>query len=171
MSQFEECLSWVLVREGGYVNHPKDPGGHTNQGITLRTLSAFYGRAATVGELKNISPNTVAAIYRQRFWDKVRADDLPAGIDLVTFNIAVMSGPRRAIRFLQRAVGVDDDGILGPITMDAVTRVCGLEPKIIRSMINDYRGFLRRLPHYPTFGLGWRRRMDKLKTTALGMVV
>src|SRR5687767_1827204 len=92
---FDASLKFVLQFEGGFVDHPKDPGGATNLGVTIHTLSAVLGRPATKAEVKALTPKTVAPIYRQRYWDKVRGDDLPLGVDLAVFDFGVHSGPKR----------------------------------------------------------------------------
>ncbi len=114
---FERALALLLKHEGGYVNHPKDPGGHTNLGVTLRTWEHWMGRTVTPEELKALTSKDVYPLYRIRYWAAVRGDELPSGVDYALFDFAVNSGSPRAIKTLQAGLGVTQDGILGPTTL------------------------------------------------------
>lgn len=168
MTRFEECLPLVLVHEGGYVNHPKDPGGATNKGITQRTYDAWCKRQGYPhASVKNITDAEVAAIYKAQYWDKVSADDLPVGVDYAVFDYAVNSGPARSAKFLQRSLGVSDDGIIGAQTLAAAQDA---DPNRVISEVCDNRlAWLKRLKHWPTFGKGWTRRVEEVKRTSLSM--
>lgn len=108
---FRELLPKVLVHEGGYVDDPQDPGGETNKGITHKTYDAWRKRQGQpTRSVKHITPEEVAEIYRQQYWNKIAGDDLPSGVDYAVFDFAVNSGPSRAAQFLQRAVGVAEIG-------------------------------------------------------------
>lgn len=165
---FPACLADVLVHEGGYVDHPKDPGGATNLGITIGTLTGWLGRQATKAEVKALTKTTVAPIYRAKYWDKVRGDDLPSGLDAAVFDFAVNSGPGRAAKLLQRLVGVPQDGEIGPMTLAAVAKAPD-----IAALINAYcdarMTFLRGLGTFDTFGRGWTRRVDGVRAKSLQM--
>ena len=165
---FPACLADVLVHEGGYVDHPKDPGGATNLGITIGTLTGWLGRQATKAEVKALTKTTVAPIYRAKYWDKVRGDDLPSGLDAAVFDFAVNSGPGRAAKLLQRLVGVPQDGEIGPMTLAAVAKAPD-----IAALINAYcdarMTFLRGLGTFDTFGKGWTRRVDGVRAKSLQM--
>src|SRR5579871_5727548 len=95
---FADCLPVILRSEGGFVDDPQDPGGATNLGITLNTLSAWQGRTATVEEVKGLTPAAVAPIYQAMYWNVARCGQCPAGVDLMVFDEAVNQGPGRAIR-------------------------------------------------------------------------
>jgi len=165
---FDRCLKFTLQFEGGFVNNPKDPGGPTNLGITQATLSTFLGRQASIAEVKALTPDKVAPIYKLRYWDHVSGDELPEGIDLAVFDFGVHSGPQRGIIGLQRVVGVADDGKLGPVTLKAVSKV---EPKSTINAICDERlGFLQQLKVFKTFGPGLTSRVAKCRKAALSMV-
>lgn len=168
MTRFDECLPLVLVHEGGYVNHPKDPGGATNKGITQRTYDAWCNRQgyphATV---KNITDAEVAAIYKAQYWDKVCADALPTGVDYTVFDFAVNSGPARAAKFLQRSVGAGQDGIVGAQTLSAVQDADA--NRVIVQVCSERLAWLKRLKHWPTFGRGWTRRVDEVQAASLAM--
>ena len=168
MTRFDECLPLVLKHEGGYVNHPKDPGGATNKGVTQRTYDAWQARNnKPKRSVKQIQDAEVAAIYRAQYWDKVQADDLPAGLDYAVFDFAVNSGPSRAAKFLQRIVGVHDDGIIGMQTLDAVSKF--EVSSIIRKLCDNRLAWLKRLKTFSTFGRGWTRRVEEVKGAALSM--
>jgi lysozyme family protein len=168
MSRFDECLPLLLKHEGGYVDRPKDPGGATNLGITIGTLSHWLKRPATKAEVKALTPEKVAPIYKANYWDACRCDDLPAGVDYMVFDLAVNSGPSKARRYLQSAVGAIEDGILGPKTMERVGRVH--PDNIIRSMSKRRENFYRSLDTFKTFGKGWLRRLEEVTKSAEQMV-
>ena len=117
---FDVALKALLKHEGGYVNHPADPGGMTNLGVTKRVWEEWVGHEVDEQTMRGLTPDAVAPLYRKRYWDAVRGDDLPSGVDLVVFDCAVNSGVGRASKFLQKAVGVADDGKIGPATLRAV---------------------------------------------------
>jgi lysozyme family protein len=164
---FERCLAEVLKHEGGWADHPKDPGGATMKGITIGTYAQWKGRKVTKDELRRIPDAEVAAIYRRNYWDKVRGDDLPAGLDLVAFDAAVNSGPARGARWLQEALGVTADGKIGPATLEAARN--DRAPTVIERAIARRLAFLRGLKTWPTFGKGWGRRVEDVRSKALAM--
>ncbi|KMO34766.1 hypothetical protein VQ02_18595 [Methylobacterium variabile] len=165
---FERALPLVLKHEGGYVDHPADPGGATNLGVTIGTLSTVLGRAATKAEVRALTVAKVAPIYRQRYWDAIEGDELPAGLDYAVFDWAVNSGPARAAMALQRLVGVADDGKIGPITLKAVA---GHDrQKLIGSLCDARLTFLEALSTWPTFGKGWSSRVAGVRKDALAMI-
>ncbi len=167
---FPACLADVLVHEGGYVDHPKDPGGATNLGITIGTLTGWLGRQATKAEVKALTKTTVAPIYRANYWDKIGGDDLPSGLDAAVFDFAVNSGPGRAAKLLQRLVGVSQDGQIGPMTLAAVAKVSPAKvPDLINAYCDARMSFLRGLGTFDTFGKGWTRRVDGVREKSLQM--
>lgn len=167
---YDRALSEVFKHEGGYVDHPKDPGGATNMGITFAVLKAWRGREITKQDVKNLTRAEAADIYRKNYWDKVRGDELPAGLDLAVFDFAVNSGPKRAAEFLQRLLGVTADGIIGPDTLAAVRAI-----KDVALMINMYmdrrESFLKGLKTFPTFGKGWMSRTKAVRQSALELIL
>lgn len=163
MDRFQKCLPRILVHEGGFSNHSQDPGGATNKGVTIGTFRAYYP-GASVADLRRISTAQLEHIYRTGYWAKVKADDLPIGVDYIVFDFAVNAGPRRAIKELQQVVGVDDDGAIGPITMAAVMK---MEPAIIVDEFSEERlSFYRGLRTWKTFGKGWARRTEEARQLA-----
>lgn len=164
---FERACALTLRHEGGYVDHPKDPGGATNLGITKATLEKWLGRKVTKQEVRNLTPAIVEPIYRARYWNKVQGDKLPKGLDYAVYDYAVNSGPQRAAMALQRAVGVADDGVIGPITLKAVAKK---DPRIlIEHLCTERLSFLQRLSTWPVFGKGWRSRVVGVEKEALKM--
>lgn len=164
--RFDICLARVLKHEGGYVDHPKDPGGATNKGVTLATYSDWLGRKATKDELKAIPATHVSTIYRERYWKTAACDALPAGLDGVVFDLAVNSGPSRAKKMLQQAVGVAADGQIGPATLAAIKRLGA--SGAVNKLCDAREAFYRGLPTFATFGRGWLNRLDEVRRVALG---
>ena len=157
---FERCLVETLAHEGGYVNHASDPGGETNMGISKRSYPNE--------DIRNMTRARAAQIYRRDFWDAVRGDELPLGLDLVAFDAAVNSGPSRGARWLQQALGVTADGIIGPQTISAANSWRD-QSIVIERALGHRRNFLLGLSTWPTFGLGWTRRVESVRAAALGM--
>lgn len=164
-ANFDFSLAQVLKHEGGWSDHPKDPGGATMKGVTLKTYSDWLGRLASKDELRNIPDDHLSAIYKTRFWDAVKGDDLPAGVDFAVFDMAVNSGPGRAVRMLQAAVGAVPDGAIGPKTLAAVK---AKDPAaLIETYQKNRQHFLEALPTFATFGKGWTRRVTETGEIAL----
>jgi lysozyme family protein len=162
---FDQCLEMLLRHEGGFSDHPDDPGGITNLGVTLATYEQWVGRAVTIDEMKALTVKDVAPIYKDRYWDAVRGDDLPSGVDWSVFDWAVNSGPGRASRALQRIVGVTADGKIGPVTLKAVHDMKA--DKIIDKMYDARQHFYEQLSTFDTFGRGWTRRNKETRQAAL----
>ena len=116
MSNFQKCLEIILHHEGGYVNHPKDPGGETNLGVTKRVYEEWGGTK----DMKDLTVEDVAPIYKKNYWDRVKGDNLPTGLDLCIFDFAVNAGPGRAAKMIQKMIGVTVDGGIGPMTLQAL---------------------------------------------------
>jgi lysozyme family protein len=162
-SNYDECLRHVLGHEGGYVNHPRDPGGETNCGITVAVARANGYR----GPMRDIPMDAVKRIYRTKYWDALRCGDLPAGVDYAVFDYGVNSGVSRSAKALQRIVGVADDGRIGPATLGAVR---GRDAAALVAAICDARlSFLKRLSTWETFGRGWSRRVASVRKDAAAM--
>jgi lysozyme family protein len=170
-SNFESCLEVILHHEGGYVNHPKDPGGRTNLGVTQRVYEEWIGHPVDERIMKSLTVDHVRALYKARYWEVAKAGDLPAGLDLCVFDFAVNAGPGRAARYLQRMVGAAEDGQIGPRTLSLVEQyVRGLDAKTAVSRYQDARrGYYRKLKTFGTFGKGWLRRVDAVEAAALKM--
>lgn len=168
MSNFSECLKLVLHHEGGYVNHPKDPGGETNMGVTKRVYEEFGGTK----DMKDLEFEDVMPIYKKNYWDRVKADDLPAGLDLCVFDFGVNAGTGRAAKYLQSLVGATADGAIGPNTLRTVhayVQIEGIEATI-EAYQKNRQGYYEKLKTFETFGRGWTRRNNETTEAALKMV-
>jgi lysozyme family protein len=164
---FQVALPHLFGHEGGYADHPSDPGGATKYGITRATLSSWRGRSVTRTDVRRLTREEAGAIYKARYWDGVRADHLPAGVDYCVFDAAVNSGPGRAAKWLQAATRVAQDGAVGPVTLAAAGR---RDPKELIDDICDVRlAFLRGLSTWSVFGRGWERRVGDVRRVARAM--
>lgn len=166
LGNFTNCLPVTLAYEGGWADHPRDPGGATMKGITLAVYRA-YRPAATKADLRAISDIEVEMIYRNGYWKPIRGDDLPPGVDLATFDFGVNSGTSRAAKYLQRAVGVDADGKIGNVTIAAVRSANGRE--VIQRLCGMRLSFVRSLSIFDAFGKGWSRRIANVEAKAVAM--
>jgi lysozyme family protein len=165
---FETALAHVLTSEGGFVNNPKDPGGMTNLGCTKSVWEEFVGHPVSEADMRGLTPQDVAPLYKRKYWDKVSGDQLPAGLDYAVFDAAINSGPGRAAKWLQEVVGVEADGAIGYKTIVALQ-----ETPLARiiAMYNDKRlQFLESLPTFATFGKGWSNRVSSVQTIASSML-
>jgi lysozyme family protein len=169
-ANFATALAFTLQAEGGFVDDPYDPGGPTNQGITLETFRAFGGGGETIGDLQRISPLAVAAIYREHYWQPVRGDELPAGVDLSVFDMGVNAGPRRSIELLQHALGCAVDGDFGPETLARVTEVASATD-LIAGLARMQHFYYAGLPGWGRFGKGWQARTLARRAAANALVV
>jgi lysozyme family protein len=171
MATFDACLKEVLRHEGGFVDHPRDPGGMTNLGVTYRTWADWTGKAPTEAEMRKLTPAKVAPLYRKRYWDKCRCDDLPPALALCVFDMAVNSGTARAAKYLQKLAGASVDGQIGPATIAATKAYVAKHgvAEAVRAFLNLRRQFYRQLNTFDTFGRGWLNRVSAVETAALRM--
>ena len=167
-SNWDNSFKLMLKSEGGFVNHPSDPGGMTNLGVTKATWENWVGRESDEAEMRGLTPEKVEPMYRKKFWDAVRGDELKVGIDYLMFDFAVNAGAGRAIKTLQTAIGVPADGGFGPVTMASMK---SYEPvKLIERFSQAKEDFYRSLNTFDVFGKGWLNRVAKVKAEALTMV-
>ena len=165
MTRFEICLPRILKHEGGYVNHPRDPGGATNKGVIQRTYDSYnrqHGRPRK--PVKQITDAEVAAIYEANYW-KPTGGKLPIGMDYVAFDAGVNSGPRQGNKWLQRALKVSADGKIGPQTI-AAAEGHGNPTQVVKDACGRRMAFLRGLRHWGTFKKGWTRRVTEVEAVA-----
>jgi lysozyme family protein len=160
----------MLAHEGGYVDHPKDPGGRTNLGVTQRVWEEWVGHEVDEKQMRALTHEMVAPLYKRKYWDAVRADDLMDGVDYCVFDVAVNSGPGRAIKFLQNCVGSTPDGGFGPATLAAVKKAEEDPAALIEMYCAKRLEFLQSLKTFETFGKGWSRRVQEVKDKALKML-
>lgn len=165
-----QIQAWILASEGGYVDHPSDPGGATNMGITHRTLAAWR-KAPSVSKqaVKDLTRQEALDIYEAQYWRTSGADRLPEGLDYAVFDYAVNSGPARAVKDLQRVVGVAADGIVGAQTLAAAERYGAV--RAIEGITARRLAFLKGLSTWGTFGRGWERRVMDVAAKAGKMAV
>jgi lysozyme family protein len=164
---FPAALNALLKHEGGYVNHPSDPGGMTNLGVTKRVWEEWVGHKVDEKQMRALTPELVAPLYKKKYWDKVCGDELPTGLDLAVFDLAVNSGPGRAAKMLQKVLGVPQDGAIGPQTLAKAVNVDS--SKLIADYNAERLAFLQALPTWGTFGKGWGRRVAEVTEQATHM--
>jgi lysozyme family protein len=169
---FDASFERVIKAEGGYVNDPDDRGGETNLGVTIGAWSAYLGREIKPGEMKALTKETVKPFYRAMYWDKVKGDDLPLAVDYTVFDFAVNAGVSRAAKFLQRAVGAVDDGVIGSGTLGkvAVTNKQRLLTNFAEQKQGFYKGLAINNPSQQKFLKGWLARVDHVKSGADSML-
>jgi lysozyme family protein len=164
---FDKCFALVIADEGGFVDHPKDPGGMTNLGVTRRSWENYLNRDVTEMEMRGLTPDAIKPFYKAMYWDKIKGDQLPAGVDYAAYDLAVNSGTGRAARYLQEIAGVFADGVIGPKSIEAI-KAC--DPDQMIDALCDMRlAFLKRLTTFDTFGKGWTRRVAGVKAKATSM--
>ena len=164
---WDKCFEMVLKHEGGYVNHPKDPGGRTNLGVTQRAWEEYVGRSVDEAEMRSLTPEIVKPFYKSRYWDRIKGDDLPSGVDYAAYDLAVNSGVGRAAKYLQSIAGVPSDGIIGPKSLAAI-KDCPAD-EMVDAMCGMRLEFLKALPTWDTFGKGWGRRVAEVEEKASKM--
>ena len=148
---FDKCLALTLQFEGGYSNNPHDPGGATNMGITIGTLSQVRGHKVSVADVIALTREEAAGIYRRNYWNSIGGDHLAAGVDALAFDISVNSGPGKALLWL-----ADTSGMVSPVAR-------------IRALDGKRRSFWQKLASWKFFGRGWTRREDAMLAGALKM--
>jgi lysozyme family protein len=164
---FQKCLDMLLVHEGGFVNDSRDNGGMTNLGVTIKVWEEWVGHPVSEKEMRSLTPLMVAPLYKRKYWDACRADELISGLDYCVFDVAVNSGVGRAIKLLQQTVGATPDGGYGSITA-ALVKEAEKDPKKVISLFCARRlEFLQSLKSFPVFGNGWSRRTAEVKEKAL----
>jgi lysozyme family protein len=171
-ANYDACISKVLEYEGGYQNDPNDSGNWTgcavgagtNKGTNRGISACSYPNE----DIKGMTETRAKEIYEQDYWMPIRGDELPAGPDLCTFDGSVNSGQSRGVGWLQRAVGVEADGVVGPQTLSAVYEAD--DHVTIDRMCDDRLNFLKGLSTWPNYGKGWTSRVEDVRKTAHGMV-
>jgi lysozyme family protein len=170
---YDKCLKAILHHEGGYVNHPKDPGGETNLGVTKRVYQEWcMTQDLVTKDMKELTVEDVAPIYKKGYWDKMKGDDLPSGLDLCVFDFGVNAGPGRSAKYLQTMIGTVADGGIGPNTLkavDAYVEEHGIE-KAVENFQEARQGYYEKLSTFDTFGKGWTRRVTETTELAKSFI-
>ena len=161
---FDECLKMLLHHEGGYVNHPKDPGGETNLGVTKRVYEKWGGTK----DMKDLTVEDVAPIYKKEYWDRCKCDDLESGVDWAVFDWAVNSGTGRAAKAIQKICGAAQDGAIGPKTLALIGKQD--TQYVVEEFGKIRQDFYESLKTFDTFGKGWTRRNKETTEKALEMI-
>ena len=162
---YPQALKQVLKYEGGYVDHPKDPGGPTNKGVTQAVYDNWRkSQNLSIQSVRAIADSEVAAIYKNLYWDRISGDLLPSGVDFAVFDFAVNSGVSRAAKMLQSVVGVTQDGQIGPATILAT------KTYVAMSITNRRLAFMQSLSIWSTFGKGWSARIADVKAQIIALV-
>ena len=170
-NNYEKSLQMILHHEGGYVNHPKDPGGMTNMGVTKRVYEEWVGHTVSEHTMQNLKESDVAPIYRKNYWDRMRCDDLPEGLDLMLFDFGVNAGTGRAAKMLQKMIGTTVDGGIGPNTLKKLDEYISKQHSGVGTAISEYahrrQSYYESLATFATFGRGWTRRTTETTAEAL----
>ena len=161
---FKECLDLVLKSEGGWVNHPSDPGGETNLGVTKRVWEEYVGHP--VESLKKLTKEEVAPLYEQKYWRPCYGEVLPRGLNYLCFSMGVNAGPGRSVKLLQQSIGCVPDGVIGPRTRELI---CASNSATLIAKFSEIRRDYYRSLKKPMFEKGWLNRVDHEETEALNM--
>lgn len=166
-NNFEASFQLMLKSEGGYSNHPADPGGVTNLGITRNSWERYIGHPVSENDMRSLTREMAKDFYETQYWDKIYCDDMPVGLDYAFFDFAVNSGTSRATKCLQECLKVRPDGIIGPKTIEAIGLANPRE--VIQDLCDRRLAFLQGLPTWHVFGKGWGIRVQSVKDAALKM--
>jgi lysozyme family protein len=164
---FDRALKEVLKHEGGFVNDPRDSGGMTNLGVTKAVWDKYVGYTSSESEMRALTPEVVAPLYKAQYWGNI-GDELPKGVDYLYFDFAVNAGPSRAAKTLQAALGVIQDGVIGPNTLRAIKEADPV--KLIDKFTDAKEAFYKSLKTFSVFGRGWLNRCNDSKKEALKMI-
>ncbi len=165
---FDLSLRMLLKHEGGYVNHPRDPGGETNHGVTRNVWERWVGRPVKDGEMKNLTQEDVAPVYKEQYWNRLKGDLLPGGLDFFLFDWGVNSGTSRSAKALQGIIGATQDGGIGPNTLKKLSDYDTKE--VLHKMHDKRQGFYEGLNTFDTFGKGWTRRNKEALEQSLELI-
>jgi lysozyme family protein len=165
---FKKCLDLVLKSEGGYVNHPSDPGGRTNLGVTQATWEEWVGHPVSENDMKALTVDKVSPMYEMKYWRTSYCEKLPQGLNLLVFSMAVNSGSGRAVKLLQKCLGLVEDGIIGSRTMAKIQECSPID--LVEKYSATRKAFYEGLKLFPIFGSGWVNRVNKERTEALELI-
>jgi uncharacterized protein (TIGR02594 family) len=166
--RFSACIARVLVSEGGNDDDPRDPGGRTSRGITQSEWNAWtQTHPGLPSDVWQAPQDQIIAIYRAKYWNPLKCDNLPGGVDYAVFDYGVLSGIGRAARVLQGFVGAPVDGEIGPQTIAAIAQADPVA--LINQICNERLAFMQSLSTWPTFGRGWTNRVESVRAAATAM--
>ncbi|TKT73667.1 secretion activator protein [Afipia massiliensis] len=168
VASYEMALTRLLKDEGGYTDHPSDPGGPTNFGITLNDARRYWKGNATTDDVRALPQSVARRIYRERYWNAMRCDELPAGVDYAVFDYGVNSGIGRAGKVLRRVLKLSDriSVVSDDVIASAGERVAS---DLVIAICAERIDFLRALKTFPVFGRGWTGRVNGVRAAALAM--
>jgi lysozyme family protein len=164
---FEKSLALVLKHEGGFVNDPMDSGGMTNLGVTKAVWEAYVGHPVSEADMRALTPATVAPMYKAKYWNACKCDDLPTGLDYAIFDFAINAGVGRSVKILQTAVGVTADGAIGAITF---AKVAEHNAEELLQKFSDAKTAFYKTLNNPRFEKGWLNRVAEVQTIATTMI-
>lgn len=176
LSNWDKAFDHVIAHEGGFTDDTRDPGnklpdgrpGCTNLGCTQANWEAHVGHQVTHDDMRALTKEDVKPLYKKNYWDAVKGDDLPGGVDYAAFDFAINAGPGRSKKVLQTALGVTADGAIGPGTLAAIEAADGEE--LLKKFSEAKESFYRSLPTFDTYGKGWLKRIADVQTVAVTMV-
>ena len=167
-SNWESCIKKILHHEGGYVNHPSDPGGETNLGVTKRVYEEHGGTK----NMRDLTVEDVSPIYKKSYWDKTKCDEISGGLDLCVFDFAVNAGPGRSAKFLQKIIGTTVDGGIGPNTLKCLNDY--VDKNSVEFVVKEFQtarqSYYESLSTFGTFGRGWTRRVQETTSAAKELI-
>jgi lysozyme family protein len=166
---YPEALRQVLKHEGGYTNHPSDPGGPTNFGITIHDYRKYINAKGTASDVRAMNIEDAKKIYRAKYWDIQKCDELPPGVDFAIFDYGVNSGVGRSGKVLRRRLGLPDNTHVVTAAVVAAAKRANAAA-LVNAICDERLAFLKRLKTWPTFGKGWGRRVSEVRAAALKMV-
>ncbi|CAB4132222.1 Peptidoglycan binding domain containing protein [uncultured Caudovirales phage] len=175
-NNWDKAFELVIAHEGGFTNDQRDPGNHlpdgregcTMWGCTQANWEKYIGRQVTQEDMKALSKEDVKPLYKRDYWDAVKGDELPAGVDYAAFDFAINAGPSRSRKMIQTALGVTADGAIGPATIAAIKAADGEE--LLQKFSDAKEAFYRSLPTFATYGKGWLKRVADVQSVAVTMV-
>jgi lysozyme family protein len=173
---WQQAFEQMLASEGGFTADERDNGnklpdgrkGSTMLGVTQFNWEQHVGHQVTHDDMRKLTPDDVEPLYKKKYWDVVRADELPSGIDYLVFDMGVNAGPGRSIKIMQTALGVTPDGGFGPMTMAAVQAIDPVT--LIERFSAEKEAFYRGLDQFTTYGTGWLNRVAAVKLKASSML-
>jgi len=175
IKNWDKSCDMVLVHEAGFQSDPHDNGNHlpdgragsTMLGCTQANWEAYVGHQVTWDDMKKLTKNDVKPLYKRNYWDAVKGDDLPGGVDYAAFDFAINAGPAASRKLIQRAIGVTQDGVFGPMTMAAIKATNG---KVFLDKFSQAKRDFYISLHDPKYEKGWLSRVEDVKKSALNLV-